>query len=144
MWQWKDSSEREEYLSSIFIQHKKSLWGKGRGVLKNRLTIRRNFYNDQDTLIYRPGILNFGIKNWLLIHEFEIHIPLNYNEALINEYWHYSSFMYQVNPSLLIGLKITLGQMIWEDSVSFRGITNDSFENKMTIFRFGPNFLFRF
>ncbi|MBC99716.1 MAG: hypothetical protein CME63_18370 [Halobacteriovoraceae bacterium] len=136
-WAWKDTSDRSEHLTSAFLQHKQIAWGKGRGILKNRLSLQRNWFNDQDTLFYKAGILNFEFQNWTTLHQFELAIPLNYNRSFISELWHYSAFLYQYNTILQFGPSFTIGKMFWNESIDFNSRNGNEFEQSILIYRLG-------
>ncbi len=143
-WEWRDTSARGESFVGIFLQHKQIAWGKGRGILKNRLELLRNTFNDQDTLLYKLGIINFEFKKWITIHQFEFFIPLNYNDDPISEIWHYSSFMYQYSTFLKFGPKLSLGKMFWNESIDYSSRKGNKFSHDLLIYRLGLGALFTF
>ncbi len=136
-WAWRDTSSRGENLTGIMLQHKQIAWGKGKGILKNRVTIAHNWFNDQDTLFYKVGVLNFQFRNWTTIHQFELGVPLNYNRSPISEAWHYSAFMYHFNSWLKFGPKLTIGKMFWNESIDFNSRDGNEFTQDILIYRLG-------
>ncbi len=142
VWGWTDTSSRSENLTTLMIQHKQIAWGKGKGILKNRVTLLHNWFNDQDTLQYKVGILNFHINHWTTIHQLELAIPLNYNRSPISEIWHYSAFMYQFSTKVKFGPKITIGKMFWNESIDFNSREGNEFTQGTLIYRFGLGILF--
>ncbi len=141
-WKWTDTSSRGENLSGFLVQHKQVLWGKGKGILKNRLSLIRNWFNDQDTVFFKTGVLNFGWRNWTTIHQFEFGIPLNYNRSFFNEIWHYSAFMYRYNDFIKFGPKLTLGKMFWNESIDFNSRKGNEFTQDLLIYRLGFGVIF--
>lgn len=137
VWSWTNTNSRGETLAGLMIQHKHSAWGRGKGIFKNRLTLHHNYFNGQNTLFYKVGILNFQWKDWTTIHQFEVGIPLNYNRDLINELWHYSAFMYHFRSWLKFGPKLSLGKMTWNESQSFKVIRGNHYTQSLLIYRLG-------
>ena len=141
-WGWLDTSSRSETLARSFIQHKFFLWNKG--ILKNRMTLQHNFFNDQDTLLLTSGILWFGKGNHTFLHQFEVFLPLNFNRSLISEIWHYSGFMWKASQNISLGPRLSLGYMKWNESLAFKGRTGESFNQELFIVRLGLGVFYHF
>jgi len=136
-WMWKDTSSRGENFTGVMLQYKNILWGRGQFILKNRATLIRNWFNDQDSLIYKLGILNFSWPDWTSIHQFELTIPLNYMRSFYSEIWHYSAFMYRFNHRIQMGPKFTIGRMLWNESLQFKSMNNNTFNQHHYVYRLG-------
>ncbi len=143
-WQWLDTSDRKEELLRVFAQHKTNIFGKGKFILKNRLTIQKNAFNTQDLLIYRIGVFNLSIPQWTFLHQFDFFIPLNFNRSKLSELWHYSSFMYRYNAHVMFGPTFSAALMKWNESIAMKGRTGLEFTHELTIFRLGMGFIFNF
>jgi len=136
-WAWNDSTTRGENLIGLMLQYKHVAWGRGKGVLKNRISVVHNFFNAQNTLLYKFGILNFQWRNWTTVHQFELGFPLNYNRHLINELWHYSAFMFNFTSWLKLGPKLSVGKIFWDESKAFHIIKNSQYTQNLLIYRIG-------
>ncbi len=141
-WQWRDTSSRSEEIVRGFVQNKFFLWKKG--ILKNRVTLQHNFFNDQDTLILTSGIIWFGRGSHTFLHQFEVFVPLNFNRSFVSEIWHYTGYMYKLTKSFSLGPRLTLGHMRWNESLNFKHRTGDSFNNDLFIMRLGLGAFYHF
>lgn len=141
-WAWRDTSSRSETLVRAFAQNKFFLWKKG--ILKNRVTLQHNFFNDQDTLILTSGVLWFGSGTQTFLHQFEVFLPLNFNRSLVSEVWHYSGFMWKLTKRLSLGPRLTLGYMRWNEPLFFRHRTDESYTHDLFIVRLGLGLFLHF
>lgn len=118
-WEWADSSKRFE---SLFIFDITPRFNIPVVLMNNTITsvkmrYQYNFFNNQQTLLLKPGLGFFKIKNrnpvWNGTLAYSVYIPLNFSEAFIYQHGLYLNFIYHLNRLVKFELRASLYNRTW-------------------------------
>ena len=105
----------------------------GTWIAEFRTLLETNFYNDDHTLKFRPGLTHIYMgKKGPLFNFFlqtEVYIPLNYGRETIYEKWLYLGGLYHYSKFFKPGLFFTMYEKKWSSTDEFFIIKNDRYTN---------------
>ena len=121
-WEWIDSRNRTEQVLILDISPRFLLgFLPGRNwvlAVKNRY--RYNTFNDQHSLLVRPGLTYFLLRSreplLNVSLNYGLYIPLNFGETFLYEHGPYLSVLYHLNRSIKLELTGTFKTVIWSTS----------------------------
>jgi hypothetical protein len=121
-WEWLDTRDRLEHVLILdasprilldFLPGKNWI-----GMLKTRYLF--NTYNDEQSLLLRPGISWFLIRDrqpvWNFSLNYGLYLPLNFGESLLYEHTPYLAAIYHLSPILKLELSGGYRTVIWSSS----------------------------
>jgi hypothetical protein len=119
VWSWNDSNSRGENVFGLDVTGKTLLdflpgedW-----VAEFKVRYFYNSFNDNRTLMLRPGLTYFYLRHEELVAnfflQFEYDLPLNYGIQPINEKWIYLGSLYHLSEMMDIGPFMTLTWQTW-------------------------------
>ncbi|UCF98884.1 MAG: hypothetical protein JSV89_04925 [Spirochaetaceae bacterium] len=122
IWEWVDSRSRTEQVLILDASPRFQLeFLPGRNwvfAVKNRY--QYNTYNDQHSLMVRPGLTYFLLRNRDPLFNFSfnygLYIPLNFGETLFYEHEPYLSVLYHLNRNVKLELTGAYKTVIWSSS----------------------------
>jgi hypothetical protein len=122
VWEWVDSSDRTEQMLILdasprflldFLPGKNWVF-----TVKNRY--QYNTYNDQQSLLVRPGLTYFLMRSrepvLNLSLNYGFYIPLNFGETFLYEHTPYLSALYHLNRNVKLELTAAYKTVIWSTS----------------------------
>ena len=122
VWEWVDSRDRTEQVLILDVSPRFLLdFLPGKNwvfAVKNRY--QYNIYNGQHSLLVRPGLTYFLLRNREPLLNFSLnyglYIPLNFGETFLYEHEPYLSVLYHLNRNVKLELSGTYKTVIWSSS----------------------------
>ena len=115
VWQWNQSNGRDETFLIGDVTGKFTVASNWVAELKTRYLY--NAFNDNRTLLLRPGISYFWMDEGRLIANFfaqlELDFALNYGTQALPEKWLYLGALYHLNSNFDLGPFVSLGWQSW-------------------------------
>ncbi len=121
-WEWEDSGGRLESLAGVDLTPRVLLpFLPGRNWLfSQKIRYSYNFYNQEQTLLFRPELSYFLMKNrnpqWNFSAAYGIYFPLNFSDSLIYEQGPYLSLSRYLGDSLILSLFGDYRRRSWSSS----------------------------
>ncbi len=118
-WEWADSLKRFESLLIFDItpRFKIPVVLMNNSIASVKMRYQYNFFNNQQTVLVKPGLSYFNIKNrapvWNGTLAYSVYIPLNFSEAFIYEHGPYVNFIYHLNSSVKFEIRANLYNRTW-------------------------------
>jgi hypothetical protein len=124
-WIWADASRRIEHLAMVDLTPRFLLpflpgenW-----VTQFKTRYEYNFSNAQQTLLLRPGITYFQIRNrdplFNLTFQYAAYLSLNFGDKLWYSHGPYLNFTYHLTPNILVDLGVNKRWVYWSESEEF-------------------------
>jgi hypothetical protein len=122
VWEWVDSRSRTEQVLIVDVSPRFLFdFMPGQNwvfTVKNRY--RYNTYNDQHSLLVRPGLTYYLVRSrdpvLNLSLNYGLYIPLNFGETFLYEHTPYLSALYHLNRNVKLELTAAYRTVIWSTS----------------------------
>lgn len=147
-WTWRNTEQRQEDNIIVEITPKfllDFLPGE-RWVFNFRVSGKQNLFNDNKTLLTRPGLSFYWFKNGSPYMNFylqhEIYFPLNYGRDTIYQRWTYLGMMYHFNKTVKVSPFLSFGFEKWSHTDDFQQRTGQTYNIKENFNNIGVSLIF--
>lgn len=140
-WEWRNSINRIENNLMLDITPRFII-----PYILNRKTVsflkiryKYNFYNNQQTILFKPGINYFNMRDrkpvWNAGLSYSFYIPLNFSEVFLYEHGPYINIIYHINELLKLEARSSIQFKTWTTGADSLAL-GDSYsvtENKLIV-----------
>jgi len=147
-WIWQDTSNRYENLLVLDASPRFLLPIPGKStvfMLKSRWTY--NFFNGQQSLLLRPGLTYFFIRDRQPIAEIRLqyaaYLALNFGEALLYRQAPYLEGLYHLTPDLLVSFSASYQNRVWTTSSGVVAAGDSHYSVNFPSLRFQAGIIYR-